>query len=770
MDLAKALEHRARVEEFQRKHRIALLTLVFTDLTGAAVLRQDLGERAAQEPIERHHALLREVLAQFKEAEEISTAGDAFFLVFTKPSDGVRFALQLQARLRLLAADTRQPLFDRVGVHVGEVFAAESTGKNLYELHVNIAARVLGLGEARQILMTRFAFDSARQVLRGQDLEGLAQLSWLNHGPYRLEGLEEHVEICGVSEESAGLPNPPASSESAQRFEMPDSEAVHGWRPALEQVVPNTHWVLERKLGEGGFGEVWLARHSKLHERRVIKFCFRADRVRSLKREVTLFRVMRERFGQHPRIVGIQEVCFDQPPFYLVMDYARGQDLKGWCAERGGARAIPRATVIEIAAQVAEALQAAHEAGVIHRDVKPGNILVSGAGTSPADVSVKLTDFGIGQVVSPEVLAGMTRAGFTQTVVAGGPANVGTHIYMAPELIANKPASTRSDTYSLGVVLFQMLTGDFSQPLTVDWTHDIDDPFLREDLAKCFAGNPLQRWPRAIQFAESLRRIEQRRREPAVLHTASDPVPVPVPPLTSPGPVAAALPSTAVSAATIPVSSATPLASSVATSTPIEISGGPKIPPRDPQLKPGLVDLSRFYNAALDEDWYGEPGSNLATLPRGRAAILAGTEFDLRGLIQLSSQTAATMRPGLPERVPGIPLARKCQRLHFLHAALSLESDGTTIGTYSIRYADSQRVEVPIVYGHDLREWCFDYDPVREIRGAVVAWTGRNAGQHPVRLYKVTWENPWPEIQLVSLDFISALTDAAPFLIALTAD
>jgi hypothetical protein len=87
-----------------------------------------------------------------------------------------------------------------------------------------------------------------------------------------------------------------------------------------------------------------------------------------------------------------------------------------------------------------------------------------------------------------------------------------------------------------------------------------------------------------------------------------------------------------------------------------------------------------------------------------------------------------------------------------------------------IRYADSQRVEVPIIYGNDLREWCFDYDPVREIRGAVVAWTGRNAGQHPVRLYKATWENPWPEINVVSLDFVSAMTDAAPFLIALTAE
>jgi len=97
-----------------------------------------------------------------------------------------------------------------------------------------------------------------------------------------------------------------------------------------------------------------------------------------LKREMTLFRVLKERMGDHPNIVRLLEVYFEEPPFYVVMDHVEGQDLKAWCEQQGGAAKVPLETRLEIVAQIADALQAAHDAGVIHRDVKPGNILVSG--------------------------------------------------------------------------------------------------------------------------------------------------------------------------------------------------------------------------------------------------------------------------------------------------------------------------------------------------------------------------------------------------------
>ncbi|MDA1275591.1 MAG: protein kinase [Verrucomicrobia bacterium] len=382
MDLNAALENRNKVEEFRKKHRVGLLTLLFTDLVGSTKLKQRLGDRQAVALIQQHHALLREILVRFKDGEEIGTAGDSFFIVFAKPSDAVQFSLLLQSKLRGLPKQA--PLLDRVGIHIGEVVIEERPGtykpKDMYGLQVDICARVMSLAEGDQIVLTRSAFDNARQVLKGEEIEGVGALSWMNHGPYVLKGVEEPMEICEVGEVGAAVLKPPADSEKVHRYVSADSEPALGWRPALEQVVPGTEWVLEEKLGEGGFGEVWVARQARLKERRVFKFCFRADRVRSLKREVTLFRLLKERVGEHPNIVRLHDVFFDEPPYYVVMDYVAGRDLKTWCEARGGVNRIPLETRLEMAAQVADALQAAHDAGVIHRDVKPSNILIAECG------------------------------------------------------------------------------------------------------------------------------------------------------------------------------------------------------------------------------------------------------------------------------------------------------------------------------------------------------------------------------------------------------
>jgi WD40 repeat protein/class 3 adenylate cyclase len=528
---------RAQVEAFGRRHRTGLVTLLFTDMVDSTALKQQLGDRAGAQLIEQHHALVRSTLKQFPDGEELSAAGDSFFLVFATPSAGVEFALVLQQRLQELSRRAPVPTRDRMGLHLGEVLiqeAGQQRTKDLIGLNVDLGARVMGLAQGGQILLTRAVFDSARQALKGEHIAGVGPLSWLNHGPYQLKGIEEAVEICEVGEVGAGPLRSPATTEKARRVEAPEGEAVFGWRPAVGQMVPGTAWGLEEKLGEGGFGEVWLGRHQRLKEQRVFKFCFRADRIRSLKRELTLFRLLKERIGEHPNIVRLYEVYFDEPPYFLEEDYVEGRDLGHWCEAQGGVNAVPLETRLEIVAQVADALQAAHECGVIHRDVKPGNILVhrssrreealTAAGEAATEKSepphvgcyevlVKLTDFGIGQVVSEEYLAGVTRAGFTQTMLSTSSSQSGTQLYLAPELLAGEPATTRSDIYSLGVVLYQMLVGAFNRPLTSDWTEDIADPLLRDDLRHCVAGKPADRFVGAGQLAKNLRSLPERRAE-----------------------------------------------------------------------------------------------------------------------------------------------------------------------------------------------------------------------------------------------------------------
>lgn len=511
-------EQRRRVEEFRARHKTGVLTLVFTDMVGSTDLKRELGDSIGAALVDQQQQAIRQILAQFEQAEEIGTAGDSFFVTFIRPSEAVRFSLLVHAKLRELARTTPRPILVRIGIHMGEVFIDEGAGaskrRDILGIQVDAANRVMLLAVGAQTLMTRAVFDNARAVLRGVEFPGMQSLTWLNHGFYRAQGVEEAFEVCEAGEKDFSPLAPPSNSSKAQRFIIPEFEPVLGWQPALEVEVPTAHgWVLTEKLGEGGFGEVWKAHHRGLREDRIFKFCFRADRVRSLKREVTLFRLLREKVGEHPNIVRIHDVFFDEPPYYIVMEHFPARDLLQWCDLKGGVNRIPVETRLEIVTQVAEALAVAHESGIIHRDIKPSNILIGGEGIQPDQVRVKLTDFGIGQVVPENWRGDFTTQGLTevlgQTELSS---RTGTRVYMAPEVLAGRGSSIRSDIYSLGVLLYQLLIGDLTQPVTTDWRDQIHDPILADDLASCFSGRPENRLENARLLADRLRNLEERRR------------------------------------------------------------------------------------------------------------------------------------------------------------------------------------------------------------------------------------------------------------------
>lgn len=223
------------------RHQTGLITIVFTDLVGSTALKQQVGDRTGASLIQQHHGLVRELLQAFPGAEEIETAGDSFLIVFSKPSDAVHFGLLLHARLRALSQRLAAKLEDRIGIHVGEVVIREQGGspnpKGLTGLQVDTCARVMGLAQGGQILLTRSAFDSARQMFKGEDIPGVGPMEWLNHGSYMLKGIEGVLEVCEVGELGIAPLQAPAGSEKAQRQVTPESEPVLGWRPAVGQFV-----------------------------------------------------------------------------------------------------------------------------------------------------------------------------------------------------------------------------------------------------------------------------------------------------------------------------------------------------------------------------------------------------------------------------------------------------------------------------------------------------------------------------------------------------
>lgn len=286
--------------------------------------------------------------------------------------------------------------------------------------------------------------------------------------------------------------------------------AANAWTPGAGEVLPGRpHWQFVRELAGGGFGSVWLAEHAKTRERRVFKFASDSAGLHALKREITLYRLLNDSLGDRARVVHIVDWNLDEPPYFVESEFLPDGNLAEWCERRGGFASVSRERRIEIVARIADALAAAHSVGVLHKDLKPANVLLVGAGEDCPEV--RLVDFGSGRALEPERLAtlGITHLGLTQTR-AGGDSTSGTPYYLAPELVAGKAATVRADMYALGVVLYQFVIGDFRAPLAPGWERDIDDELLREDIAAAADVDPQRRLGDAAEFARRLRALPER--------------------------------------------------------------------------------------------------------------------------------------------------------------------------------------------------------------------------------------------------------------------
>jgi class 3 adenylate cyclase len=508
-----------------------LAIVMFTDIVGSVALKTRLGLNAYSRLLSRHDEILRGLILAEEGAEIRKDMGDGYFAFFRDASSAVRCALLIQQAIRAEDWGKGQVAI-RIGIHMGEMTRILQEGTEEEKdlgLAIDFASRVMGLAEGGQILLSRFPFDEARKTVNEHPLpKGVFRpipLRWMAHGPYLFKGTDEPMDIFEVGADGLAPLQAPGNAEKARRVATHDQEETLGWRPAAGQPVPSRPgWLLDSKLGEGGFGEVWLARQERLGESRAFKFCFDAARLRSLKRELALFRLMKDALGERRDIAKLYDVKLDEPPYFLESEYTSGGSLSEWSDKQGGVTSVSIEQRLEIVAIVAEAVAAAHSVGVLHKDIKPSNILIDTAG---GRAQPKLADFGIGSLAEPSDWERRDFAvtGLTMISEVTDSAQTGTPLYRPPESLAGHAFTTKGDVYALGVILYQMAVGDLRKPLAPGWERDVADPVLRGDIQEAVEGDPGRRLSDAQTLATRIRhlaerrlRAEQERRHRELLH------------------------------------------------------------------------------------------------------------------------------------------------------------------------------------------------------------------------------------------------------------
>ncbi|MEM6454431.1 MAG: tetratricopeptide repeat protein [Acidobacteriota bacterium] len=451
-----------------------------------------------------------------------ASEGDGIWglLLFTDVTAAVQAALAYHNDLSNLPwAHDLPRLHGRVAIHSARASREHDRPA------ARLLERLIGLAVPDQTLVSRAIFDRARTALEN----GIPDtVRWLAHGSYSVDGLEGVLDVYEIGSDGRAPLSPPPDAAAGRR--LPSPGGVLGWRPAVDQPIPGRPgWRLASRLGQGTFGEVWLGHDAAApaaapsaveadgavdiaasSATRVFKFSFQLDHRDTLKRELAIHHALREQLGPRRDIVAIDDAHLDLAPYYLEMTYLPGGSLLDWVNAHGGISALPQALRLDLTAQVAETLAAMHAIGVLHKDIKPSNILI--ATDRAGHPRIALTDFGIGAAAEYETTS--TRLDLSRPRVSDSSATViGTRLYLAPELLGGEPATVHADIYALGVILYQLLVGDFDRVLAPGWEHDIDDPLLREDLALMVDGSRRRRLGDALQVAKRLRTLDVRRAE-----------------------------------------------------------------------------------------------------------------------------------------------------------------------------------------------------------------------------------------------------------------
>jgi Tol biopolymer transport system component len=267
-------------------------------------------------------------------------------------------------------------------------------------------------------------------------------------------------------------------------------------------------------LGAGGMGEVYRARDTRLDRTVAVKvlpphFVGNQDLRARFEREAKTVSGL-----NHPNICTLYDVGQEGDVDYLVMEHLEGESL----LDRLQKGPLPLGQALRHAVEIADALDKAHRSGVIHRDLKPGNVMLTKSGA-------KLLDFGLAKVTAPDAEGGLSALATAQKPLTEAGTLLGTFQYMAPEQLEGREADARTDIFAFGAVLYEMLTGRRAfqgasqaslvsaimgqEPAPLAAVQPMTPPALERIVRTCLAKDPNERWQSAHDLASELRWITE---------------------------------------------------------------------------------------------------------------------------------------------------------------------------------------------------------------------------------------------------------------------
>jgi len=381
-----------------------LAAIMFTDIVGyTALMSKD--EQKTMLVLQKNRDIQKPLVEKYN-GEWLKEMGDGTLSSFSSALDAVKCAMEIQLCLK------DEPKFKlRIGIHIGDVIFREG---DIFGDGVNVASRIEQLAETGGISISGKVYD---------DIRNKPDIEVVYIGEKKLKNVDYPMRIYAISGEDFPVPKVDISSVKETLFGKTVSSTI-------------SHYRILEKLGDGGMGVVFKAEDMKLKRTVALKFLkpgilgTEEQKVRFLKeaRAAAAF--------NHPNICTIYQIDEVEGHTFIAMEYVAGQSLKNKI--QWGPMKLKQA--VKIVNQVSEGLREAHEHGIIHRDIKSANVMITEKGQA------KIMDFGLAKVAGGSMI---TKEGTT----------LGTIAYMSPEQAKGEQVDARTDIWSLGVMLYEMVTG-----------------------------------------------------------------------------------------------------------------------------------------------------------------------------------------------------------------------------------------------------------------------------------------------------------------------